>query len=209
MWTFFIHPHFPQCQRKWTEAIESPYFYSFLSLCTFFHPHMFHFHPHFHPILFLRSFVDLFVVVAAIALRSRCAALLRRVRFSVFAVLLCCVRTVAVGSDTFLAVADIFAYLTLLVETWEGSSSSSWVCLRSRNWRRLGIHLCALLTHVRVIMSCVWWGTVCCEVRGLEHWLLLCCGASVKVWKSLLNVLRSFGSVRYGMVCGACLGIYM
>jgi hypothetical protein len=28
-------------------------------LCTFFHPRMFHFHPQFHPILFLRSFVDL------------------------------------------------------------------------------------------------------------------------------------------------------
>jgi hypothetical protein len=36
-----------------------------------------------------------------------------------------------------------------------------------------------------------------------EVWIidsLFCCGASVKVWKSLLNVLRSFGSVRYGMV---------
>jgi hypothetical protein len=78
---------------------------------------VFHFHPRFHPILFLRSFVDLFVVVAAIALRCHSAALLRRVRFPVFALLLYCVRTVAVVSDTFLAVADIFAYLTLLVET--------------------------------------------------------------------------------------------
>jgi hypothetical protein len=60
----------------------------------------------------------LFVVVAAIALRChtvpRCCG---DCAPPVFAVLLCCVRTVAVVSDTFLAVADIFAYLTLLVET--------------------------------------------------------------------------------------------
>jgi hypothetical protein len=69
---------------------------------------MFHFHPHFHPNLFLRSLIC-FVVVAAIALRCHAAALLRRLRF-VFAVLLWCVRTVAVVSDNFLAMADILLF---------------------------------------------------------------------------------------------------
>jgi hypothetical protein len=70
-----------------------------------------------------------------------------------------------------------FAYLTPLVETWQGSCSS-WVCLQSQNWHRLGIHLCALLTHVRVIMSFV--------VRNCALW-------GSRSGSLTLVVLRSFG----------------